>query len=337
MKFSELVANQEQIINRVPEDSGDLALAPIFEELGYGYHALERYQEAISAYERALAIRQSSGQADSLSMLTATHALGLIYRLSEDYHKSEYYYKAALSICNTVYGAKHVETCTRRNFLAGLYYAWKLYDDSEQLIEESCDIYVEQLGPTHTAVNMCYLALGLISARQADSPKAAKYLSWSERILEAPELDLADSEDMTRDMLQFVHFQIGQNNLDDAEALFRFVVTREAKQLWPSHPLVAGNLRKAAELQRALGHEEEAVQFYQQALQIYLSSFGMNHQEVVPTADALGVLLAKLKRDEEAMRILKLSLESRALSNRRDPGGQTKIEKLYDSISAKRL
>ena len=332
MKFSELVAQQELTITRAQPEVDDLALAPIFEELGYGYHALERYDEAIIAYEKAMQIREASGQSKTVALLTSTHALGLIYRLSGQYQKAEYYYKAALSLCNTAYGADHLETCTRRNFLAGLYYAWKLYDDSEELIEESCDAYAEKLGATHSAVNQCFVALSLISARKADNVKAAKYLSKSQRLMESADREFTDDEELLDDILQFVHFQIGQNKLDDAEAVFRFVLTREARQLWPSHPLVADNLRKAAELQRALGHEESALQLFQEALQIYVNSFGINYPEVVPTADSLGVLLAKLGRDEEAMRVLNISLQSRDLSNRRDPNGRAKIEKLYEAV-----
>jgi tetratricopeptide (TPR) repeat protein len=335
MKFSELVAKQELLINRAEPETDDLALAPIFEELGYGYHALERYDEAIASYEKALAIRQAGDQCGTLPVLTSTHALGLIYRLSGQYHKAEYYYKSALSVCSTVYGATHIETCTRRNFLSGLYYAWKLYADAAELIEESCEIYVQQLGPDHAAVNLCFVALGLIGARQGESAKAAKYLAKSQRVMEAQDLGMEDRDELMDDILQFVHFQISQDKLDDAEALFRFVLMREAKQLWPSHPMVADNLRKAAELQKALGHEDSALQLYQESLHIYVTSFGLSYQQVVPTADALGTLLAKTGRDEEAMRVLKLALESRDLSSTRDPDARAKIEKLYESVKRK--
>ncbi len=58
---------------------------------------------------------------------------------------AEMHYKHALTLTEQLAGESSVETCVRRNYLAGLFYAMKRYDEANELINRSAEIYTSKI------------------------------------------------------------------------------------------------------------------------------------------------------------------------------------------------
>lgn len=319
MKFAGLIEQRERTLLQIEEEQGleSVELAPGLEALGYMYHALGRLLEARTSYERALTLRLRAGQNNTEAILKPLHALGLIFRLQEQFEQSEIYYKRALFVSIVVYGLNHAETCKRQNYLAGLYYAQRRYNEAEALILASAGVYQDAGGEFVAAEVLCQLALSLISFRRGEPGKAEEYLSRSTLLLQRCPPPVIAGDDVSHDLLQFVGVQLRQGAIDEAEATFRFIIIGETKGLWPRHPSMAKNLKHLGDLHSAFHRPERAAVIYRQSLSMYMDSVGTADPEIAELAEALGDCLVAVGRAEEAVEPRKIAQEMRALLGKR--------------------
>jgi tetratricopeptide (TPR) repeat protein len=93
MKFLDIVIAEESSLKEKEEQAGspELELPPTLEKLGYAYHALNRFEDAQQAYERALRLRLESGQAESNEVINCVHAIGKVFQEiePEQYEKAK--------------------------------------------------------------------------------------------------------------------------------------------------------------------------------------------------------------------------------------------------------
>ncbi len=120
------------------------------------------------------------------------------------------------------------------------------------------------------------------------------------------------SEALSADLLEFVLEQLRKRNYNDAAALFRHILVAETRELWPSHPLVAKNMKRAADLHRTFGQTEKAVEIYQAALDLYMSSLGEADDDIAQLAEAPGAASLEVNDVERARVASRLALDMRS-------------------------
>lgn len=336
MKFHDIVIAEESSLKQKEEQSGlqDHELAPTLEKLGYAYHALNRFHDAQEAYERALRLRLAAGQSDTAELIPCVHALGLMHRLQGNYPAAEMHYKHALDLTQKLSGEDAMETCIRRNYLAGLYYAMKRYEEAQEFIERSCRIYEEKSGPSHSSVTLCLLALALISLRTGQKPKADKLINQVTTTLQENFEYKEAAGEANEEILKFVLLQLRQEKLDDAEALFRFALVREANVLWPNHPLVAKNLKRLADLNRSMNHLERAAELYRQSLEMYMSTMGIADPDVALLAESFGQVLIQLNKKKEAVWPMQVALDVREIFQEIEPEQYEKAKNTLNKLNS---
>lgn len=321
MKFLDIVIAEESNLKQKEEVSGahDSELAPTLEKLGYAYHALNRYQDAQESYERAMRLRIAAGQSETAEFIPCIHALGLMHRLQSNFSSAEMYYRHALDLQSKLSGEKSIETCIRRNYLAALYYAMKRYEEADSLIGASSEIYSERLGEEHSTVTLCALAQALISFRTGRKARGDKLIGVVSSNLTVNLEQKDAAEEAIEEILKFVLLQLRQEKLDDAEALFRFALVREAKVIWPNHPLVARNLKRLGDLNRSLNHLEKAAELYRQSLEMYMSTLGLADPEIAYLAESFAQVLIQLNKKKEAVYPMQVAVDVRAIFQETEP------------------
>lgn len=338
MKFLDIVIAEESSLKEKEgrADLKDSELPPTLEKLGYAYHALNRFEDAQEAYERALQLRLQAGQGDSAEVINCIHALGLMHRLQGNFDTAETFYEKALSLTAHVSGENAMETCIRRNYLAGLYYAMKRYPEALGLIEKSIEIYSKNLGAGHSAVTLCLLAEALVHFRSGQKAQGEKLINQVHVSLQE-NLDFKETaEEANEEVLKFVLLQLRQEKLEDAEALFRFALVKEANIVWPNHPLVAKNLKKLGDLNRSLNHLERAAELYRQSLEMYMSTLGIADPDIALLAESFGQVLIQLNKRKEAVWPMQVAVDVREMFQEIEPEqyekAKSSLGKLKDSL-----
>ncbi len=336
MKFLDIVIAEESSLKQKEEQSGthDTELAPTLEKLGYAYHALNRFSDAEEAYERALSLRIAAGQSDSYELIGCVHALGLMHRLQSNFPAADMHYRRALELTIKLSGENSVETCIYRNYLAGLYYAMNRYDEAAELIGASSKIYAARLGQTHATVTLCALAQALIAFRTGQKGKGEKLINQVTTNMQENFEYKEAAEEANEEILKFVLLQLRQGKLDDAEALFRFALVREAKVVWPNHPLVAKNLKRLGDLNRSLNHLERAAELYRQSLEMYMSTMGIADPEIAQLAESFGQVLIQLNKRKEAVWPLQVALDVREIFQDSEPEQYKKVKDSLDKLNS---
>jgi len=336
MKFQEIVIAEESSLREKEGRAGapEYELAPTLEKLGYAYHALNRFHDAQDAYERALRIRLAAGQGDTAELIPCIHALGLMHRLQGNYPAAEMHYKHALELTQRLSGENAMETCIRRNYLAGLYYAMKRFDEAQELISRSAEIYEQRLGGAHSTVTLCLLAQSLIAFRKGQKNRGEKLINQVTATMQE-NVDFKEvSAEANDEILKFVLLQLRQEKLEDAEALFRFALVREANILWPNHPLVAKNLRRLGDLNRSMNHLERAAELYRQSLEMYISTMGIADPDIATLAESFGQVLIQLNKRKEAVWPMKVAVDVREMFQEIEPEQYEKAKNTLDKLNS---
>lgn len=296
--------------------AGHQDLVPILERLAYANHSSGLYEEAEKNYRRSLSLREEFLEEDEDGLLFVYHSLGMLLRIQNKYDESEFYYKKALALTEEMHGDKHVETATRKNYLAGLFYASGKFGDAEELVHSSLKIYRKHLGEDHKVVGVTMMALGIIMARSGKVDDAKDYYRKANSLISPVKQGaiVADFEDLSDSLLNLSKQKFGQDQLEEAETLFRYSLLAEAEQIWPGHPLVAENVQLLGDLYKAQQMPVEAEFLYRKALEIRRQVFGDSHLDVALSSHSLGALLTDLRKFKEAEEFLALAVKIRSNS-----------------------
>src|SRR5262249_41481247 len=118
-----------------------LATATTLNNLSIVYGAQGRYEEALKAYGRALAIYEKALGPDHPLVATSLNNLAMLYYAQGRYGEAEPLYKRSLSIREKRLGPDHPVVGRSLNNLAELYRAQGRYAEAEPLYKRTVSIF----------------------------------------------------------------------------------------------------------------------------------------------------------------------------------------------------
>lgn len=257
------------------------------------------------------------------ALIKTHHSLGLLHRMHDEFSESEPHYQAALDLSKERFGVKHLETASRRNFLAGLYFACGKYKEAEILLEESLRDYQELLGENDPVTAIALYAVALVkhrvyvaslkSEQPLDDNEIAPigpwddYFSRSVRIfpVDLTQLSMLDSHELSLAIFQLSREAFQEARFKEAEELFRHSFLIELEDIWPQHPLIGDTYSLLAELCRGRGLLLQSEQLYKRTLVIKEKLYGADDLHLAPTYKSLATLLHSTGRSTEAEPFIK--------------------------------
>lgn len=292
----------------------DAGLIPHLDKLAYYCHSHGQYSDAEAFYVRSLQLREKHLPDDSEGMVRALHHLGMLMRVLNRFALSEPYYQQALLITRRTKGERDVETATRQNYLAGLYFAANRFADAQQLVASSLDIYEELFGTAHHLIGVTSMALALIYNRLGDDESTYDYFKKADGLISqgARGAVIESFNDIAGGLLLLARDKFKHGKPEEAETLFRYSVLIETNEIWPGHPLVAENVQLLADLYRSQTMAPEAEFLYRQAIEIRRAVLGPDHLDVAVSLYSLGTLLHDNRRYEDAESPLKEAIAIRS-------------------------
>jgi len=217
--------------------------------------------------------------------LANLHRMGVACRLCGQFELAEGFYKRALQLAEQTLGAAGMEAATHRNFLAGLYFMWRRFDDSIALIEQSLQVYRAAFGAEHIYTRLTHFALALAYTGKGESNLSREQYSLS--ALGSQMQFEAQSQDrwstFTTKLAALAAAKYEQGRYDQAVELFRHCVIHEANEAWPGSLVVAQSLTSLAVLCRSQSLDQEALEFYKMSLHMKKELCGEGHPDYQST------------------------------------------------------
>lgn len=283
-------------------------------ELAYAHQLSEDIKNALKLYQQALTIRLSlvaeqdtPSKEDIDALIADFHAVGLIFRMQQQFDEAQRYYKHALDLTKKTYGEKSLKYATRLNYLSGLYNAWKKYDEAERLIVLSLEIYTQILGRQHLYTSLCMLGLALVLRSQGKVEESERIFKEAETISLALGLQasLENAWDQAGSLNLMCQLYFRQHRYEEAEVLFRHTLLLEAGDLWPDHPTVGEGLQTLGELYLAQRLDKQALHIFARAYGIFDRTLPEHHPKFTKTAQALARLSRQFGDFDQSERLLK--------------------------------
>jgi tetratricopeptide (TPR) repeat protein len=292
-----------------------LLIEPL-EHLAYAYHSRAQYDQAEKCYTRVVSLRESNRPDDIAGLIFVLHGLAILMRIQNRFADAEPYYVKAIELTCKQFGDAHPETATRKNYLAGLYFAWGRYDLARSLVEASRSVYSAAFGDKHELVGIAAMGLALICNRQGNKAEANDYFKQADKLLPAGPRGaiMLDFKDLAASLFFLSKEKYKQGMIEEAETLFRYSLIIETDRLWPGHRIVGDNVQLLGDLYRSQYMTTEAEFLYRRALEIRRAVMGSDHLDVAVSANSLGTLLCDNRRYEEAATFLMEACDIRSNS-----------------------
>ena len=272
------------------------------------YTDQERFKEAEPLAREALDIRLKNKKlgADTLTAAVGHVTYGAVLRGLERLADAEEHYKRALDIRIAIYGPEHRSVAALTTDLAGLMSAQGRLADAEQAYQKAEAVYRRRGGALDPAIATCLINRAVLYQKQGRVEEAEKL------VREALDIRTRNFGPRDRRALQatsmLTDILIEGNKLAEAEPLLTGVLETRRGQSSTETVELADTIQRLSHLRRLQGDLAEATRQLENAIRIRLALLGSGHSTVFNARSALGELLRKQSRFEEADKVLSLSM-----------------------------
>ncbi|HSS00857.1 MAG TPA: CHAT domain-containing tetratricopeptide repeat protein [Kofleriaceae bacterium] len=247
-----------------------------------------KYQEAQTAAERSLALREATLGPTDAAVAVSLHNLARIHRARAAFVAAEPLAIRALELREKAGGLEPSKVAESLNELGLLYVEQAAYGKAEPLLTRALAIRESALGPMHADVAQSLYGLAELyraqSAYDKAEPLAARALAIREGALGPMHPDVAAS------LVLLAEIHRARGALDKAEPLLQRALELREKVLGPMHPDVARSLAGLASLTRDRGLYDKAEPLVQRAIGIFEKALGPTHPDLARALDGLGTV-----------------------------------------------
>lgn len=242
-----------------------LSLAMSYTQLGdfYGDHA--RPEEAERLFEKSLAIEEKVFGPEHPCLGITYNDLGMAARARGDYKKALERLNRSLEIKEAALGRDDPDFALTLNNLAGTYMAMGMHTEAEKFYAEAAAIRKQALGPNHAEVARDLNDLGYARLLQEKYEEAEKDLREAVDIYR---LSLGDTPPMGAALTNLAELQRRKGDYDEAERLYKKVLTIDRTFLGRDHPELARDLSNLAQVYTSSEEHGKAVQCLDRAASI---------------------------------------------------------------------
>jgi CHAT domain-containing protein/Tfp pilus assembly protein PilF len=132
----------------------------------------EKYDDAISLLEQALAIYRKSGNGETEPAAVVLNNLGVCYLKKGDSQRAEQFFAQSLAIREKILGPDHLMVATTLGNLAQAYQTRADFSRAEPLLSRALAIREKALGPDHQLVAAVLLNLGVCAEAKGNYAQA---------------------------------------------------------------------------------------------------------------------------------------------------------------------
>ncbi|CAF0859200.1 unnamed protein product [Adineta ricciae] len=170
--------------------------AIIYYQLGLIEDKQEKYREAVSFYEKSLAICQKTPTTDQLDLAYIHYNIAMAYSKIDNNIKALSSHKEALKIREQLLPPDHIDLARSYVNIGLLYVDMNEYPSALAFFEKELAINQKVLSPNHPDLAVSYMDIGMVAYNTANYPKALasfeKALEIRQKTLAANDIALAE-------------------------------------------------------------------------------------------------------------------------------------------------
>lgn len=326
----------------------------LFFSIGVTFELEGRRPDAISSYERALAIRDAANIPEDLELASLLYRLAKAYDEENRRKEAVALYERALDIRETKLGREHKDVANVLIALARSKAILGGYDATIELLKRAIAIREASFGANHSEVGEALYVLAVVCMRQAkfaeaekayrrslliseqaygaDHPSTVRMMvgladlyrqqgRWEdekgllERALASREQKHGKNDlDVAEVLINLAGFNARQSKYADAERMYKRAIRIREDKLGAGHAEIADPLIALAEVHETQGRHGEAELLYKRALTIRETALGKSHPDVASPLFGLAGVYQTQGRYDEADQLYKRMRELRATS-----------------------
>ncbi|HVE33399.1 MAG TPA: serine/threonine-protein kinase [Gemmatimonadaceae bacterium] len=294
----------EQLVQRAAARADMLrgqpaAQARMLEVTGRLYRSLGRYAEARAVVQRALSIRESSGERGTLTAATTLGQLSDLHLILGAYDAADSTAREALKIQERSLGLANAPVAASLTRMAGLAVYRGELAAAEAFSRRALAARQTALGPSDSATADSHLALGAILEREGRFVDAEREFRQALAIVES---NPRPNDDIVAGATLKVAYLLDEDRERYAEAapLYQRALEIRRRVYGEGSPMVAATLFDIAEFLSRRGDRLGAVAPARQAWGIARRAYGSQHPAVADFAGSLADILYKAGRLDEA-------------------------------------
>lgn len=195
--------------------------------LGAAYDGMDRYDQVISAWEKAVSFFELNNPPMKMDMATIINNLGFTAKSAGNLDAAEDYFLKSLELMHSVVGTKHAETASVCNNLGAVYLAAGYLEQAREMHMMALETRKELFGDHHPDTAQSHNNLALALLEMGDREWARKHF---EKALEGFEaLGREYDDDLEAVVSNFCDFLRGQNENKLADIIEARVNARISK------------------------------------------------------------------------------------------------------------
>ena len=270
-------------------DGDVLSRATIYNNIGFAYYNLARYDRAEEYYKQALAIWERTIGLNTLEAAAIYNNIGLLLNEQAKYDESLKFFLNALRIRISILGEEHPEVAKVCGCIGESYYKIGDFSKSLEFENRALAICRQALGINHADAASYYNGIGRAFRNMGETNKALEYylmaVKISARVFGDEHPDTATYKNNTG----ILYAELGE-----AEKALNYcssaLNTRE-RVFGHNHPLTANSYNSIGNVYHALGNNPKALECFQDAANIRELLFGKNHPDYANSLNQIGIVL----------------------------------------------
>ncbi|CAF4265242.1 unnamed protein product, partial [Adineta steineri] len=208
--------------------------APIYNQLGAIKNYRGEYPEALTYYEKSLAIYQITLPFNHRDLGVSYMDIGNVYRNMDDYSKALSYHEKAVSILQQSLPSNHPDLASSNVCTGIVYYSMGDYPKTLFYHEKDLAISQQSLPSNHPHLAMSYNNIGAVYSKMGDYPKALSYYEKNLSILQQSLPSNHPSLASSYDCMDLVYEKMG--NYAKAHSFYERAVQIGHQSLPSNHP-----------------------------------------------------------------------------------------------------
>jgi tetratricopeptide (TPR) repeat protein len=279
----------------------------LLDTLGTTYRGLGLYDQAVTLYTKAAAVRESALGPDHPDTLKSRTNLAAAYRDAGRLPEAIALHEATLKSYETKLGRDHPDTLTSRHNLAVAYISVGRPTEANALFEATLKVREAVLGPNHPDTLTSRNAVAFV---HQIAGRYSEAIALYEATLKVREAVLGPDHPDTltsRIRLGMAYWESGR--VPEAIALHEATLNLYESKLGSEHPNTLSSRTNLARAYRAAGRYAEAIALYEATLRLGEKRLRPDHPNNITTREELAEAYHAIGRVSEAIALFKATLE----------------------------
>ena len=273
--------------------------------IAYSAHRSRKYDLAEDYYKKALAAYQAVYPTDNLELANPNQGLGSMYAVTGNYFQGLIHTKRALELKTKFLGPRHIQTAALQYNIGTAYMNYGEYDNAMLAYQEALELFLEHHGEVHQRLSNLYVNMGILYDKKGEPEKALDYYQKS------IDIDLELHGDgyylLAYNYYNMAISYLNLNQIELAEKFYRKTV--ESSTINHLDELRATAHYGLGNIAFENGDPAKAIELYQQAIDLFIESFGVDFPGINHSYRAMAKVLRELGAHVRAQEYLDQAID----------------------------